>query len=419
MASDWLVIFLVLSIVLVALSALFSGIETALFSLNPLQIRRLRKRNPGLATALDKLMKNPRRLISAILLADALVNLPLMTICLFLMRNLAPTIEVFWLEVIAIFTLIVLFCDLAPKLFALARPHRAALIGVKVFRWIAPLLNPVCKRLQNFSEKIADALTPAKFQQRHFLSEEELETLARWSVKEGALGYDESEMILEIIKLGDKTVKDCMTPRTDMFAIPDDLANGEVIAQLKQKRFHHVPVYGETPDDIIGVLDVKRFLFDSPAHYTESLTPPAFIAETMKAFDLLRNFLRHPQSLAIIVDEFGGTEGIVTYSDIIETIISDAVPLAENGTDIEPLGGGRFLANGRTRLDDLSEVLETPIEAEGIDTVGGLVFNRLGGLSKEHATVETSGFRFTIRRTSRKRIQEVLIEKMTEKEVAE
>lgn len=419
MSSGWLVILLILLTVLIALSALFSGIETALFSLNPLQIRHLRKKNPQLAASLDKLMKNPRRLISAILLADALVNLPLMTICLFLMRHLAPTIEVFWLEVIGIFALIVLCCDLTPKLFALARPHRAARVGVKVFRWIAPLLNPVCKSLQVFSEKIADALTPAKFQQRHFLNEEELETLARWSVQEGALHYDESEMILEIIKLGDKTVKDCMTPRTDMFALPDDLANDEVIAQIKQKRFHRAPVYGDTPDDILGVLDVKRFLFDPSAHYMESLTPPAFITETMKAFDLLRNFLRHPQSLAIIVDEFGGTEGIVTYSDIIETIISDAVPLAENGVDIESLGDGRFLANGKMRLDDLSEVLEMPFEIEGIDTLGGLVFNRLGDLSKANAAVEIGGFRFTVRRTSRKRIREILIEKIAPKEVAE
>src|SRR5207245_2470671 len=153
---------------------------------------------------------------------------------------------------------------------------------------------------------------------RHGLDDGELETLVEIGEEEGALHETEGEMIQEIIKLGDKTAKDCMTPRVDTFALPDDLANDEAIAQLKEKRHRRVPVYAETPDQILGIIDVKTFLLNPSDHYTEMLLAPSYVPETMRALDLLKLFLTHAQGLAIVVDEFGGTEGIITLSDIVE-----------------------------------------------------------------------------------------------------
>jgi putative hemolysin len=220
-------------------------------------------------------------------------------------------------------------------------------------------------------------------------------------------------MIQEIIKLGDKTAKDCMTPRVDTFALPDDLTNEEGIMQLQQRRHRRVPVYADTPDQIVGVLDVKRFLLDSSEHYTERLVAPSFVPATMKAMDLLRSFLTHSQGLAIVVDEFGGTEGIITLSDIIEEIISDAAPLGDADLYIEPLEDGRFLVSGNARLDDVSEHLGFELEADGIDTIGGFVFNRLGYLPPSGTRFEMPRLAITIRRVGRKRIEEILLEKTT------
>jgi putative hemolysin len=161
----------------------------------------------------------------------------------------------------------------------------------------------------------------------------------------------------------------------------------------------------------VGVLDVKRFLRDPGDHYTETLLAPSFVPETMKAMDLLRNFLTHAQGLAIVVDEFGGTEGIVTLSDIIEEIMSDAAPLGDADLYIEPLKDGCFLVNGNARLDDLSEHLGFELEAEGIDTIGGLVFNRLGYLPPAGTRLEIPRLAITVRRIARKRVEEVLLEK--------
>jgi CBS domain containing-hemolysin-like protein len=218
-------------------------------------------------------------------------------------------------------------------------------------------------------------------------------------------------MIQEIIKLGDKTAKDCATPRVDMFALPDDLTNEEAIARLKEKRFRRVPVYADTPDQIVGIIDVKMFLLDSSEHYTEKLIAPSFVPETMRALSLLRQFLSHAQGLAIVVDEFGGTEGIITLSDIVEEILSDAIPSGDLDLYIEPLDDGKFLVSGNARLDDLREHLGFEIEADGIDTIGGLIFNQLGYLPLSGARVQMPRLDITVRRTGRKRIEELLLEK--------
>src|SRR5207245_11090381 len=133
------------------------------------------------------------------------------------------------------------------------------------------------------------------------MRDEESETLSEIRAAEGTLTEAEGQMIQEIIKMGDKTAKDCMTPRVETFALADDLTNEQAIAQLKERRFRRVPVYADTPDNIVGIIDVKLFLLDSSEHYTESLLAPSFVPETMPALDLLKLFLTHPQSLAIVV----------------------------------------------------------------------------------------------------------------------
>jgi putative hemolysin len=391
---------------LAAASALFSAIETSFFSLRPVDIE---SRRADFATALSRLMENPRRLLSVILLGDSLVNLPLIILSVFLLHGVISPKLPFWAAALVIFALIVLVCDLVPKVLALAHPFRVAGIGVRVMRRVMPLVDPLARVLQQISESLAEALTPKGLKKANFLSEDELETLVELSTEEGALHETESEMISEIIKLGDKTARDCMTPRVDAFTVPDDLANEDLIPQLRMRRLRRVPVYGETPDDIVGVLDVRAFLLDPHSHYTELLIPPSFVPETMKAIDLLRSFLKHPQGIAIVVDEHGGTEGIITMSDIVEEIISDAVPRAESALYIESVGVGRLVVNGNARLDDISELLGVHLEEEGIDTIGGFIFNRLGTLPKIGAQLEIDGLTLTVRRVSRKRVEEVLI----------
>ena len=393
---------------LAAASALFSAIETAFFSLQPLQLRRLRTQNPRLADRLSRLLENPRRVLSALLLADALTNVPLIVLSYYGLREVVRVPVAPGFATAVIFALIAIVCDLVPKVVALGEPYRLAIVGARVMGVLLPILDSAARVLQRWSERIADAMTPARLQAHSSLSEDELETLVQLSAEEGILEATESEMIQEILKLGDKTVGDCMTPRVDLFAIPDDLTNEEAMERLRAGRHRRTPVYGETPDDIVGTLEVTRFFLNPAEHYTEQLNPPSFVPETMKALDLLKSFIKHPQGMAVIVDEYGGTEGVVTLNDIVEEIISDAVPSGDQELYIEPLGEGRLIAAGRTRLDDLAE-LGFKLEAEGVDTIGGLIFNRTGSVPRVGACLEIDKVWIRVRRSSRRGVEEVLL----------
>jgi putative hemolysin len=277
-----------------------------------------------------------------------------------------------------------------------------------------PLLDRMGRGLETVSGYLVDLLTPRHLRttsQR--LSDEELETLIEMGEEEGALYEGEAEMIQEIMKLADKTAKDCMTPRVDSFMLPDDLTNEDAITRLKEKRHRRVPVYADTPDQIVGIVDVKLFLLDTSDHYTEKLIAPSFVPETMKALEMLKRFLTHPQGMAVVVDEFGGTEGIITMDDIVEEILSGVIPRHDVALYIEALGKGRFLVSGNARLDDLSEHLGFAIDADGIDTIGGFVFNHLGYLPASGTRLEVPRLVITVRRSGRKRIEEVLLEKTT------
>jgi len=414
MSAATLAIVLVAIAILIFCSALFSRVETALFSLKPHQLRRLQENHARLASFIQLFRENPRRVLNVLLLGDGLVNVLLVVLCLFFLWEgpLADRLPQ-WLAGILIFAIVVLLCDLVPKLVALAVPSRLSAIGAFTLQIAMPFLDRVGRGLETVSDYVIDHLTPAHLRTRPRFSNEELGTLVQIGQEEGALYEGEAEMIQEIIKLGDKTAKDCMTPRVDSFMLPDDLTNEDAIARLKEKRHKRVPVYADTPDQILGIIEVKLFLLDPSEHYTEKLIAPSFVPETMRALELLKLFLTRPQGMAVVVDEFGGTEGIITMEDLVEEILSDAIPGEDSAFYIEPLGNGKFLVSGNARLDDLSEHLGFQIDAEGIDTIGGFVFTRLGYVPPSGTKLEIPGLAITVRRTGRKRIEEVLLQKTT------
>ncbi|MEP7071584.1 MAG: hemolysin family protein [Verrucomicrobiota bacterium] len=397
--------------ILLVCSALFSGLETALFALREPQLRRLAQNHPSLAEFVRNFRENPRRLLALILLSSTFVNVFLVVLCLAVLWEWPHSATwPQWFIGIALFAVIVLFCDLIPKLIALSAPYRLSTLGVFTLRALLPFLTTVGSAMERVSHTIINLVTPRHLRTRAHLSDEELETLIEIGEEEGTLHASEGEIIQEVFKLGDKTAKDVLTPRVDMFALPDDLPNDDAIALLKARRHRRVPVYTDSPDNIVGIIDAKLFLLHPELPYTETMVPPSFVPETMRALDLLRSFLARRQGMAIVVDEFGGTEGMVTLSDIVEDVLSDAAPLGDADLYIEPLSEKLYLVNGNARLDDLSERLGFEIEAEGIDTIGGYVFTQAGQLPAVGAELTTPELRITVRRVQRRRIEELLLE---------
>ena len=404
-------------LILAIMSAFISGVETALFSIKEWRLHRWRKKDPKGVEQYEKLMKKPREVLSVILLVDTVVNILLIVLTVATARSIAIPFP-YWVKTLFLFALIVIACDLVPKMLALRDPFRFARQAIMFLQVSVPLFGPVSKVSQRASEMIVGFFLPAKPEKVEQFNDEELIALVELSAEQGQLRAEEQEMIEAIIKLGNKSVKDCMTPRVDAFFISDSMTNEEVIQQLQIKRRARVPVFGESPDEILGILDVKAFLADPSEHYAEKVDVPSFVPETMRALDLLRAFLKHPQRLAIVIDEFGGTEGVVTMGDILDEILAEVAPRGNEELYLEELGNGNWLACGSVRLEDLEEALHLDFDTEEFDTLNGLIFNRLGYVPRSGEKVQVPPLDLEVRESTRRRVVEVKLRRMEKKEAA-
>ncbi len=405
-----------LGVILVVGSAAFSACETAIFSLDAERRTKLRLRAPKRADALTSLLERTDAVVSSLLLANTMMNLPLIVVILHLLGDLGDGARAMgWGVWFIVFGVVIVVCDLLPKLVALAAPIRTARLGIPLIQLVLPALTPICSFLHAICERIVDTFISKRFVHSSHLTDDELETLVEIGRTEGTIEETESRLIAEIMKLAEEPAKHCMTPRVDVFFLPDDLSNEDAAEIVRQKRYRRVLVRGETPDDVIGLLDVKQFLLDPTKSYLEHLQPPSYVPETINALELLRSFLNRRQHFAILLDEYGGIEGIVTLSDFVEELLGEEGPDSQSELYIESLGEGRIVAAGSTRLDDLREHLgwEEP-ENEGADSIGGFIVEHLGFLPRPGTALTVDGWQITVRRATRKRIKEVLVEPATE-----
>lgn len=404
-------ILIALAVFLGLASASFAAVETAIFSMSEHHRRRLQSKNPSKASRVEDLFDKPEAAGNALMLAEALSTLPLIVILLYLqgalgLGNNAPG----WLVAIAVFGVVIVLCDLLPKVIALTAPVRVSLAGANMASKLVQWLNPACEWFEASCERVVQMLFSRGIAPIPHLTDDELETLVEIGRDEGTLNEMESKVIREILRLEGKSAKHCMTPRVDAFFISDDLTNDEARVLLRTKRLRRVPVRGQRIDDIEGILDAKTFLLDPADHYTAQLQVPSFVPESMPALELLRAFLNHRQHLAILLDEFGGVEGVVTLSDIIEELLGEEGPDPKSELYIERLGQTKLLAAGSARLDDIEELLGCSFDVNDIESIGGLVIDGLGYLPRAGAEIQIGEWRIRVRRATRKRIKEVLIE---------
>jgi CBS domain containing-hemolysin-like protein len=292
--------------------------------------------------------------------------------------------------------------------------------------WEFPLLRaggillryfgPFFDRVQPAVSAVAGRLFPWSAQARPPLDAGETETMVWMREEEGGFSLQEAEVLAEVLQLSRQTVRQYMTPRVDVTFIEDEMSNDEVRALLLKKQFVRAPVIGETPDEVVGLLDARTLnRLPSGMHFTEALLPPSFVPETMEASQLLGSFLKHRQPLAVVLDEFGGVEGVVTLEDFLEELLGTAAPRADKELYIEQLGDGRILANGTAHLADLSEYLGFEAGREGIETIGGYVIHVLGKLPRQGASVHLGPWKVTVRSMTQRRVREVVLQRVSQR----
>ncbi|MBU3666682.1 MAG: hypothetical protein FGM15_12525 [Chthoniobacterales bacterium] len=307
----------------------------------------------------------------------------------------------------------VVLVEVLPCALAARRPRaweRPLLrVGAVVWRVFGPFFD----RIQQLVAFVARKIFPWSLESRAQLGPEEVETLVRVREEEGRFTMQEAEVLTEVLRLSRATVRHYMMPRVDVMFIEDEMSNDDVRALLVKNNVRRAPVVGETPDEVVGLLDTRTFgRLPTGMHFTEALLPPSFVPETMEASTLLAGFLKHRQPLAVVLDEFGGVEGVVTLEDFIEEILEGAAPRVESDLYIEQLGDGRLLAAGNARLDDLGEYLGFDATREGIETIGGYVIHQLGRLPRQGSSVRLGPWKVTVRSMAQRRVREVALKRV-------
>lgn len=302
---------------------------------------------------------------------------------------------------------------------------RVALVAAPVAIWLRRLLGPLARVLV----ALANAFTPGKgFRDGPFESESELRDLVDMAGEHSLIEADEREMIHSVFELGDTVAREVMVPRTDMVSIDDDRTARQALNLFLRSGFSRIPVAGEDVDDIVGLLYLKDVVRRVTAHeegagvlVTELMRPMPFIPESKPVDDLLREMQRDQIHFAVVVDEYGGTAGLVTIEDILEEIVGEiADEYDREDPEVEDLGDGRVRVDATMHVDDLAELFEVDLEEDDVDSVGGLIGKQIGKVPILGSTCEVAGLRLTAERMAgrRHRIATVVVERVETLETA-
>lgn len=394
-------------IILFALSACFSGSETVLFSLSPIQMQRIRNRHPESGARLETLLSDPSIILSTLLAGNLFVNFSISTLGFLLFEEFFPGRgEIISIPVMTIALL--LFGEVTPKRVAIIYAERLAPFTVRYVNFWLYLLRPFSIMLAAGSTVFKKALR----RERRALSDDELMTMVEMGEEQGVLDAEEASMVEGIMRLSELMASDEMTPRVDMVGLDLDTPHEQQIEAARNARHRYMPVYVRTPDAIEGFLDTVQFLLD-PNHDVQKATMQAlFVPENVALDDLLVTFQHSGKHIACVLDEYGGTAGLITRGDILDLITE---PVDKHGfiesAVIRRLYGDVWLADGFASLDEINHQTDLTLEADDADRIAGwITFHAGGTLPSVGQTVEAQGCRVTVRSMRKRRIRDVLIE---------
>lgn len=393
--------YIIIILALVAMSAFFSGSETSITSLSSIKVRQLVEADVRHSKKLEFLVENSNRTISAILIGNNIVNI--------LGSSIATVIfvKMFGNNGVAISTvvmtlLILTFGEILPKNLAKTYTTRFALAVAPYIYIIVKLLTPFTMLFGAFSNLVT------KGEQEEKITEDDLITILNVGHEEGIIENEQKEMMENIFGIAESQAKDVMTNRTSIVSIPSDSTYDEVLDIINNHHFSRYPVVGENIDDIIGLLYVKDLLYASKENFDlkNHLRQPLFQYESRPNFLLLSELKKNKMSMAVILDEYGGTAGIVTIEDIVEEIvgdIDDEYDEANNG--IRQLRENIYVLEAEIDLDDINEKLGTNFESEEYESIGGFVIGLAGRFPKVGEVYKYENYEFIIEKATPNRLE--------------
>lgn len=412
-------------IALLAFAGFLAASESALTSISRIVVEELEGKRGG--ALLRKYSAQPARYLNVILLVRKLCELTATVLLASIFLRNYPSAQAMALTVLIMVVLSYVVVGVGPRTLGKQQPHKYARYGIIVAYGLTIILGPVTKLLIT----VGNAITPGKgFRSGPFTSEAELRDLVDQAHERGLVESNEHEMIHSVFELGDTLVRELMVPRTEMVWIEKDKTLRQGLSLALRSGFSRIPVVGTGPDNIIGIVYVKdlakRALDHHEAEQSENIEqhmrPANFIPEIKMADELLKEMQRDQIHLAVVVDEYGGTAGIITIEDIIEEIVGEIEDEFDDGEDhFTWLSPDKARANATLHIEDLADELKIEIsesDFEDVDTIGGLMAQKLGRVPIAGSTISLSGWSVTSERPlgRRRRISSVLIERL-EKEI--
>lgn len=412
---------------LVLLLAVVSAVETAIHSVREVDgagggTPTDEARESGLDRRLRKIRQDPFAQLQQTLLLSAALNLALALLGLYAVTG--PLRALGWNPWVVAplgFGLTVLFGDALPKLFAVRRAQDLLVLGNRLLLPVRMVVDPLARWAERLADLVLRRFVPRGVKVRSGMTRDEFETLIEMRVEQRVLTADEAAMIQEVLDLEALNVRDAMVPRVDVPLAFSGRDESGVQAALESAAGRFVVVHGDTPDVVEGVVDTLAWKLEGRPPYQEMLRPPVFVPETMPLLDALEKHLGKPSAAVLVVDEYGGLEGLVSQEEIADWLLHEAAPWLGEEAEIRELAPGRWLLDGGARLDHIEDVTGaglTPDGAEGIDTIGGLVFKLIGHVPKPGERVSVGEATLKVRKMARARVKQLEM-RLTERAVEE
>lgn len=406
------IIQLVIVIILLSASAFFSSAETALMTSNKLKMRNLADNGNKRAAKVLKVTENTDKMLSAILIGNNIVNLTASSI------STTLTLKIFGSKLVGIATgiltfLILVFGEITPKNVASKNAENMALAYIGVISFLVTLLTPVIF-IVNTVAKFVISIFNKNGDDNNAVTEEELRAMVEYSHEEGVIENEEKKMIVNVVDFGDTVAGDIMVPRVDMVMVDEKSSYEEILQVFREERYTRIPVYEETPDNVIGILNVKDFLLIEDKEnfiMKELLREPLYTYEYKKTSALMMDMRKTGANIVIVLDEYGITAGLITLEDMLEEIVGEIRDEfdADEDEGITKVSDLEYLIDGSTNLDDINDRIGLSLSSEEYESIGGLIMEKLGRLPVEGEIINFDNIVLTVKKMDHARIEKVCL----------
>ena len=403
---------IIILLILLALSAFFSSNETALMSVNRIRLRSLADEgNKRASMALDILEDQMPKLLSAILIGNNIVNISASSLA----TTLAYSFGGYMVSIVTLILtiLILIFGEITPKNYATINSEKITLRYIPVFKFLMTIMTPVIFIINLFSRGVMRLMRVDPDEANKAMTEEELRTIVDVSHEDGVIESDEKEMIYNVFDLGDATAKDIMVPRVHVTFADVASTYDELIDIFREDKFTRLPVYKDSQNNIVGIINMKDLLlYDKNEEFVidRFLRKPHFTYETKSISDLLVEMKDSTFNIAIVLDEYGDMAGLITLEDILEEIVGEIHDEYDEKEDelVQKISDREYIIEGSMHLDDVNDHLNTELDSEDYDSLGGFIIEHLDRLPVAGDEVITEeGIRLIVEKLDKNRIEKV------------